>query len=141
MTGLLVVAAFVVLALLTLRYGADSRDGADWRSRDSWLDNAVSRRRRTASSTHGRRTVSSDLRALVGLLRRLGQWSLRAWDRQERAWGACWRAHQPWRGDDLADRNDELHWRQVNGGWRLVGRLLPVPPPTDWSKEPSGRRD
>lgn len=132
MTGLLVLVAFVVLALLTLRYGADSRDGADWRFRESWLDGTA---RRT------RHTVTADLRAVVGLLRRLGQGAPRAWDRQERAWGACWQAHQPWRGDDLPDRCDELHWRRVNGGWRLVGRLLPMPPPTDRSSEQSARRD
>ncbi|WP_028927461.1 hypothetical protein [Pseudonocardia acaciae] len=121
MTGLVVVAILAVVAALAPRYGVDSRDGRDWSSAGS-----------RAGGPGARRTLGGDLRAL-------GAWLARMWDAQERAWGACWRAHQPWRGDDPpASPEEELHWREEGDGWRLRGRMLPPVPPAG---EPSARID
>jgi hypothetical protein len=125
MTGLLVVVFLALLALLAPRYGWDSRDGEDWSDRVG-----------SGGSVGGRRhRLSSDARAAARkVFRALGS----AWERQERAWGACWQAHQPWRGDDLPWRQGELHWREREGTWRLEGLVAPRCPPT---RRRSSRQD
>ncbi|MBO0877675.1 MAG: hypothetical protein J2P19_30225 [Pseudonocardia sp.] len=137
MTGLVVMLVLVMVAVLAPRYGVDTRDGRDWRVDGGWSAD------RPPTARH---TVGSDVRALASLLRGVGRRLARAWDARERAWGAGWRPHQPWRGDNLSPHRrddpppgwDELRWRQESGGWRLHGRMLPLAPPEG---EPSARRD
>lgn len=147
MTGLVILAFLVILALLVPRYGVDLRDGGDWRfQRDQSL-----------AARGARFTPRSDAVTLARRLARLGRRIARAWHAQERAWGALWLAHQPWRGDDLPMRldgrperradepgagergrhRDELRWRWDGDGWCLAGRLLPASPAAD---DPSGDR-
>jgi hypothetical protein len=151
MTGLLIVVGLIALALLAPRYGADLRDGSDWRYQ----------RDQTVAGGGPRHTPRSDLAALRGRMSWVRGLLARRWDAQERAWGAAWRAHQPWRGDERPARLDdraeprvrpddmprqrgataselgagergrhpgELRWREEGGSWRLEGRLLPPNP-------------
>src|SRR5882757_6725709 len=97
MTGLLIVVGLIALALLAPRYGADLRDGSDWRYQ----------RDRSLAGRGRRHTPKSDLAALGGWMSGLGGLLARRWDAQERAWGAAWRAHQPWRGDEAPARLDD----------------------------------
>jgi hypothetical protein len=141
MGGLVIVGLLITLALLAPRYGVDLRDGGDWRiQRDQSL-----------AARGARYTPKADAVALAHWLARLGRRVARAWDRQERAWGALWLAHQPWRGDDVPMRadgwpgrraddpgagergrhRDELRWWWDGDGWQLAGRLLPASPAAD----------
>lgn len=106
--GLMVVVILVALALF-------SRDGPG----------------RASGGGHRGHTAASDLRTVSRATRRLARAAARAWCSQERAWGECWRVHQPWRGDDLPAHRGELRWRQVDGNWRLDGRTVPGRPPSD----------
>lgn len=119
MTGLLVMVFLTALALAVPRYGMDSRDGRDW--------GGVARR--TGSEEPRLHTPLEDLRQLRGAVRRFARRTVGAWRAQEHAWGACWQAHQPWRGDDLPAHHGELRWRQADGRWRLEGRTMPGRPP------------
>jgi len=97
MTGLLIVVGLIALALLAPRYGADLRDGSDWRYQ----------RDQTSAGGGPRHTPGSDLAALGVRMSWVGGLLARRWDAQERAWGAAWRAHQPWRGDEPQARLDD----------------------------------
>ncbi|MBB6376131.1 hypothetical protein BKA01_003389 [Pseudonocardia eucalypti] len=121
MTGLLIMVALaVLLAAWGPLFGVDSRDGRDWYNRPA------------------REVLPRPGRGVRERLARCWSWLAGAWDRQERAWGECWRVHQPWRGDDLPPDWDELHWRVVRGEYRLAGRLMPPPtPPADRSGDPA----
>ncbi|HTF49920.1 MAG TPA: hypothetical protein VK735_20960 [Pseudonocardia sp.] len=90
MTGLLIVVGLIALAVLAPRYGADLRDGSDWRYQ----------RDQTLAGGGPRHTPRSDLAALHRWMSWVGGLLARRWDAQERAWDAAWRAHQPWRGDE-----------------------------------------
>jgi len=104
MTGLLIVVGLIALALLAPRYGADLRDGSDWRYE----------RDQTLAGGGPRHTPRSDLAALYRWMSWAGGLLARRWDAQERAWGAAWRSHQPWRGDEPPAR---LHDRAEPPAW------------------------
>lgn len=103
MTGLLIVLFLLVLAVVVPRYGADSRDGQDWRR-------GSGERRPPAV----RPAPLSDVAAVARWVRRrvsgsrIGRRLARAWRAQERAWEAAWLSHQPWRGDDVP-----LRWPDI----------------------------
>jgi hypothetical protein len=116
MAALVVLAMFVVLAVVTPMFGADSRDGLDWAA-----GSLGGRPGRWASPARSRRRQGLPRRLKV-----LGRKVAAAWVEYERAHEVFWRAQQPWLDEPLVDERESLRWRRgVFGRWRLTGRLLP----------------
>lgn len=116
MAALVVLAGLVLSAVLTPRFGADSRDGLDWVSAPP--GGRVDRWPGTGSS-EGRW-------GLLGRLRAVGRRFAAAWKEYEYAHEVFWRAQQPWLDEPANLARDSLRWRRgLFGRWRLSGRLLP----------------
>lgn len=98
--GLIVTIALILLT--GLRYGADSRDGRDWRRWD---------RSRLRTGYTRRHSPLRDLRRLGRAIRSVHEGHTQAWE--------CYlRAQRPW-------ESRSMRWSRGLGGWRLDGDKLP----------------
>ncbi len=110
MTGLVILALVIALiGLLAACFGADSRDGQDWR-RGGWRP-----------PHHPPRPAGADP---VAVLRRSWAAVVRGWRTQAGMWERHLGSVQPW-------MHDRLRWRDDHDGPRLQGRILPSWPVDD----------
>lgn len=100
------IALLAVLALSGLRYGADTRDGRDWR-------------RGPQPRTSGYRRQHS----LPADLRRLARSIRDSYRAQNDLWERYFRAQRPW-------ESRTLRWTRDHRGWRLEGDTMPRRPRT-----------
>ncbi len=111
----LLVSALFALFCLVCRYGADSRDGQDWRTRSD------GRMPPEVAAYHREHSPARDLATICRMLHRAAiafvEFNRAQVDMRERHL----RSQQAWDAD-------ELRWVETSDGWRLDGRIVPPMP-------------